>query len=91
MKQISKTKAKNMIKKSNGAFFSVRFIKKNKETRYMVCRLGVTKFLKGGKLAYKPEDKGLMVVFDATKRDYRMINLKTLSKLRIDGQSYKVV
>ena len=37
MKQISKTKAKNMIKKSNGSFFSVRFIKKNRsDIRYLL-------------------------------------------------------
>lgn len=90
MQTISKTKAKNMIKKSKGAFFAVDFIKRNKEKRHMICRLGVTKHLKGGVLKFKPEDYGLMVVFDTVKKTYRMINLNTLKRIKIGGKTYKV-
>jgi hypothetical protein len=90
MKQISKTKAKNLITNSNGAFFSVDFVKKDGTKRTMVCRLGVTKHLTGGELKFDPSECGLMVVFDTTAQDYRMVNLNTMKKLKINGSSYKI-
>lgn len=91
MKTISKIKARNLIYKTNGSFFSVRFVKKDGSLRDMVCRTGVTKHLKGGELAFDPHERGLIVVFEMDQEGYRMINVKTLRQLRIDGQAYKVV
>lgn len=91
MEKISKIKAKNMIYKTNGAFFSAQFVKKDGSVRDMVCRLGVTKHLKGGELAFDPKEKGLIVVFEMDQEGYRMINVRTLKQLKIDGKTYKVV
>lgn len=91
MKTITQAKAKKLIKESNGAFFSAKFTKKDGEKRKMVARIGVTKYLNNGILSFNPENNGYMVVFDTNKRGYRMLNLKTLERLKIGGQSFKVV
>lgn len=90
MKKISKTQAKNLINKSEGAFFSVDFVKKDGTKRNMVCRLGVKKYLNGGELKFDPAERGLLVVFDTTAQDYRMVNLNTIKKLKINGNSYRI-
>jgi hypothetical protein len=87
---ISKAKAKDLINASKGKFFSVAFVKKNGDLRNMNCRKGVTKHLNGGELAFNPNAKGLVVVFDAQKKAYRMININTLQSITIDKATYSV-
>ena len=87
---ISKAKAKDLINASKGKFFSVAFTKKNGDLREMNCRKGVKKHLKGGELAFDPNSKGLVVVFDAQKQAYRMININTLQSVTIDKATYSV-
>ena len=93
--EISKAKATDLIKGSKGKFISVKFVKKNGEVRNMNGRMGVHKSphapLKGVGLAYNPDDYGLVGIFDAQAKDYRMVNINTLSELTLDGQSYDVV
>ena len=81
-----------------GRIFSARFIKADGSERLMVCRRGVHKDLKGKGLAYRPEEKGLLGVWDMQKRDprrdnqrgaYRMINLMTLQEVKFKGKIYK--
>lgn len=91
MKKISKIKARNMIYKTNGEFFSAQFVKKDGSIRDMVCRLGVTKHLKGGELAFDPHERGLIVVYEMNVDGYRMINIKSLRQVKIGGETYKVV
>lgn len=69
--------------------FGVTFVKKNLEVRDMTCRLGVTKYLKGGELGYDQVEKGLLSVFDMSANEYRMINLDTVTELRANGQVYR--
>ena len=75
---ISKTTAKDMIKGSKGKFVSVRFVKKDGEVRDLNGRIGVhnSKFapLTGVGLVYDPDDYGLVGIFDAQKKAYRMVN-----------------
>ena len=70
--------------------FSVEFIKKDGSLREMVCRLGVTKHLKGGSLGYHAEDYNYLIVFDMTKKEYRTLNVSTLRKLKFEGNTYTV-
>ena len=91
MKTISRETAKKYIYKTNGKFFSAVFTKKNGEKRLMNCRTNVKKHVKGVGLAFKPQDKGLMTVFDLVKGQYRFINLNTLESLKINGQTYKII
>ena len=88
MKKINKDTAKRYIYETNGKFFSAVFTKKNGDKRLMNCRTKVKKYIKGVGLRFKPQDKGLMTVFDLTKGEYRFLNLNTLERLKINGQKY---
>ena len=90
MKKIDRDTAKRYIYETNGKFFSAVFTKKNGEKRLMTCRTNVRKYLKGVGLRFKPQDKGLMTVFDIHKGGYRFINLMTLKSLKIRGKKYHV-
>ena len=79
-----------VVNSSKGKFFSAVFIKKDGTPRTMNCRLGVKKYLKGGKLRFSPSKKGLIVVFDRDKKEYRMININTTQSLKVNGEEYNV-
>jgi hypothetical protein len=87
---ISKAEAKQMIRDTKGKFFTVTFIKKDGTTRVMNARLGVKAYLKGGELPYDPESKGLIPVYDVKTGDYRMVNVNTITKLKIGNKEYQV-
>ena len=90
METISRDTAKKYIYETNGKFFSAVFTKKNGDKRLMTCRLGVKKGVKGVGLSFKPQDIGLMTVFDIHKGGHRFINLMTLKRLKIHGNEYQV-
>lgn len=56
----------DIIKSTKGRFFSVQFIKKNGEVRNMVCRTGVTKFLKGS--FKKDQNNNQVTVWDVVNK-----------------------
>ena len=88
---IDKETAIKMIKDSNGKIFGVKFIKRGTgENRIMSARLGVSKGVKGIGLRYDPESRQLIPVYDMNKKEYRMINLETLSTVSFKGQEYDV-
>lgn len=91
MKKITQEYAKQLIESSNGSIFSVNFLKKDGSIRDMVCRLGVTKHLKGGVKGYDSNDFNLVTVFDMQKKGYRSISLDTLKTVTINGNSWEVV
>jgi hypothetical protein len=74
--------------KKSGCYFGAEFVKKDKTIRVMNARFHVTKYLKGGGLKYNPFDKGLVVVFDNNKKEYRMINKDTLIYITFGGVRY---
>ena len=75
---------------SDGAIFSVEFIKRsNGELRKMVCRLGVTKHLRGGEKAYDAKQHNLLTVFDMEKEGYRSIPVESIQKLTVNGQAFR--
>jgi hypothetical protein len=83
---------KNLIKELRNELgtkiFSVTFTKKDGTTRDMVCRLGVTKHLKGGEMNHDPESLGHLVVFDMQKEAYRTINFNTITSIKFEGKEY---
>ena len=87
---ISRETAIRYVYKTNGLFFSAVFRKKNGEKRLMNCRTKVRKYVKGVGLKFKPQDIGLMTVFDIHKGGHRFINLMTLESLKIRGNEYHV-
>ena len=92
--KISRVKSIELLKGSKGKFVSVRFVKKDGEVRDLNGRMGVHKSkyapLTGQGLAYNPDDYGLVGIFDAQKKAYRMVNINTLSQLTVDGETYEV-
>ncbi len=76
---------------ANGAIFTAQFVKRTgeREPRTMNCRLGVVCALKGGELAYDPDDYNLRVVYDVRKKAYRMINLETLDTIKAGGYVFR--
>ena len=91
---ISKAKATDLIKGSKGKFINVKFVKKDGSHRTMNGRVGVHNSknapLKGVGLGYDPNDYGLVGIFDAQIKNYRMVNINTLYELTLDGQRYDV-
>jgi hypothetical protein len=91
---ISKEEAKRLIKATNGKFFTVTFIKKDGSVRVMNARLGVKAYLKGGELPYDAESKGLIPARDMQAPDkargYRVINVNTITHLKIGRNEYDV-
>ena len=91
MKKIARKNILNILLENKGHVFSVVFLKKDGSIRKMQCRFGVKKHLKGGKLAFNPLERNLLVVFDMQKEAYRMINLETLMTINMKGTEYEVV
>ena len=74
------------IQTAQNTIFSIEFIKKDGTVRNMVARLNVKKGVNGKGLSYNPIAKGLLPVWDLQKNAFRMINLKTVTKLQIKGE-----
>ena len=90
---ISPTEAVEKIEaaKGSGRVFGVRFIKRTTgEVRDMNCRGGVRKHLRGGEQAYDPKTRRLVTVFDMVKGDYRNINLDTIIRIAVDGETFRI-
>lgn len=91
MKTITLENAIKLIKSTDGRMFSVGFTKKDGTHRDMNCRLGVAKHLKGGELAYDPQEYDLLTVYDMKSQGYRMISTQTLKTVKVGGEAYQVV
>jgi hypothetical protein len=76
----------SIVASSNGRFVSVVFIKKDGTHRAMLCRLGVTKHLKGGES--KLDADQYLTVFDVQKEAYRAINRDTIVSVKLAGMTY---
>lgn len=90
METVSRYKVNEVIKSTHGKIFSCEFIKKDGSVRKMIARLGVAKNLKGGRNGASAKNS-LITVYDMAKRAYRMINLETLTALKVGGVAYEVV
>ena len=90
MKKIDKDTAKKYIYATNGKYFSAVFIKKDGEKRFIHCRIGVKKGVKGVGLSYNPDERNNVIVKDRQKMDWRTINVDTLKSLKIKGVEYTI-
>ena len=87
---INRELAKIKIHDTNGRIFRAKFVKKDGSLREMVCRHAVRKYVKGVGRNFDPKDYELVGVFDMQKDAHRMINIKTLQALTINGTTYEV-
>lgn len=69
--------------------FSAIFTKKDGSERKMLCKLGVTKHLKGGVKKYDTEALNYLTVYSLDSQAYRTINLNTLKQIKC-GKVWKV-
>jgi hypothetical protein len=65
----------------SGRFFSAEFIKKDGTTRKIVARSGVRKYLRPNAKpqTYDPRERGYFPVYDLQKKDYRLLNIQTIT------------
>lgn len=84
---VTREKILDSIKATNGAIFGVEFVKKNGDVRRMTARTGVVKHLCGG-VKTTASKAHLVTVFDTAKGEYRCINLDTIQRLTMFGQSF---
>ena len=98
---VSERQALEIMRGTNGKMFSVQFEKKDGSIRDMTCRLGVKKGVIGtGRKGWASDTVkayGLLGVYDMNKIErlgekgaFRMVNIKTLRKFKINGQEYDV-
>jgi hypothetical protein len=87
---LNRSEVKQKLKDTRGRFFTVTFRKKDGTTRVMNARLGVKAYLRGGSLPYDPEEKNLLPVYDMKSKGYRMVNLDTVSNIKIGNLEYEV-
>tara|TARA_R100000781_G_scaffold315_1_gene413 strand:- start:435 stop:707 length:273 start_codon:yes stop_codon:yes gene_type:complete len=88
--KISKAKATDLIKNSQGKFINVVFTKKNGDERTLTGRTGVHKYTTGEGLKYNPDDYGLVGIYDNINKGYRMVNLNTLKEITVQGTTHEV-
>jgi cell division protein FtsX len=67
------------LEKSSG-FVTVTFVKKDGSVRKMNCRVGVSKYLKGGESTLDANQ--YVTVYDMTKAAYRAINRDTIIDIK---------
>lgn len=78
---MDKKQIKNLV---GNTIFSVEFTKKDGTLRKMLCRIGVTKHLKGGQKKYDYDN--LLTVFSLDKKAYRTVNINTLNQIKAKGK-----
>ena len=96
MPNISLDKAGEMVRKlsyeGNGQIFTVDFIKRSTGlSRTMNCRGQVKKGVKGVGLAYDPNKKALVSVYDVQAEAFKMISEEGITAIRAGGEEYIVV
>lgn len=89
--KLNRVYLQNLILSQNGKFVSVRFEKLNGDTRTLVGRLGVKKFLKGGQNKVEAMDRPYLTIFDIKLMKYRTINLATITEIRAQNHVYSIV
>jgi len=91
MNKITRENAEKLIKSSNGAIFSVQFVKADGSLRDMTARLGVSKHVNGKGMSFEPSEHDLICVFDMQAKGYRMLRLDTLRHVTTDGQTWAII
>ena len=95
MQYVSRSKLVELIKATNGAFFSLYFVKRTPDSngihqiRRMNCSTAISKYVKGtGKPV--PESSKLIVVADVQQHGIRSIPQEGILEATIGGEVYKV-
>lgn len=85
-----KVERQNLLELFGNKIVSVSFVKRSTgKARKMVCRVGVTKHLKGGKASCSATEKGLLRVFDMRAKGYRSIPLENVQSVTTRGTCHQ--
>ena len=79
IKTISKTRAVELINTSKGKFFTVTFTKAGGTTRTI-----------NGNTKGKMTNQGYLNIYSMKDKGYRNVNVRTISALKLNGESYKI-
>jgi hypothetical protein len=82
MRKINRSQVKDFLKKTNGHFFSVEFVKKDGTVRKLVGRTGVKKYLKGGENKVEGPGRPYVTVYDVQNKGYRTVNANTVQSIK---------
>lgn len=92
MKRASKEAIAELVRNTDGRFFTVTFKKRTDgEIRTMTARLGVKKHLKGGEKAFSDKEKGLITCFEMVTGGYRSFGVDAVICATIDGEDILAV
>ena len=76
-----------VIAEAGDRFFSITFVKKDGSLRKLNGRLGVKRYLHGGRSTVNPDK--YLTVFDVQKQEYRSINRDTVVEIHMRGKRYE--
>lgn len=89
--QLNRVNLRSLIVGQDGLFVSVDFVKLDGTPRTLTGRLGVKSYLKGGTNKVEAADRPYLTVFDVQLRQYRVVNLSTVSEILAAGKVYRVI
>jgi hypothetical protein len=89
--QLNRVNLKTCVINQCGKFVSVDYKKLDGETRTLTGRLGVTSYLRGGENKVQSDERPYMTMFDIQLRQYRTVNLSSVSEMRASGKRYTVI
>jgi hypothetical protein len=87
---ITRAAAVEVINRTRGKFFTVKFVKKDGSVRVMNARVNTKKGVNGSGMSYDPAPKALKPIYDVKKGAWRMINLNTIFEVKCNGNIYLV-
>ena len=88
---LNRVNLKSLIEAENGRFVSVDYIRADGIKRTLTGRLGVTSFLNGGQNTVEKDERPYLTMFDIQLRQYRTVNLKTVSAMRCNNKVYTII
>ena len=87
---INRTKIESFMRSLRGRAAGVTFIKKDGTVRTMNARLGVVKYLKGGRKTVGKFGDPYLTVWSFNDQAYRTVNLLSVYKVNANGETYYI-
>ena len=88
---IHRVNLKTLLLQQDGRFVGIDFKKIDGQARMLNGRLGVKYALMGGENTVMSDERAYFTMFDIQIRQYRTVNLATVSGVRAGGKVYTVV
>lgn len=89
--QLSRVNLRTFIEALDGQIASIDYVKQAGEARTLTGRLGVKAYLKGGQNKVEAADRPYLTMFDMQLRQYRTVDLSTVSAIRAQGKIINVI